>query len=114
WGSLKESNGERLRTLAPIRDGELHACSWAGILDSAGQRGGVQENVAAVVVGDETEAAARIIEPNLAGGHDSSLADSDEYRCQDTGRRRECAKRSERRRMGHRLRRGRLNAPSPP
>ena len=66
---LEQGHLQRLRPAAPLGDAELHAGPALEGRDTLRQRVRVQEDVAAVVVGDEAEALLRVVPLDLASGH---------------------------------------------
>jgi hypothetical protein len=67
-GSVEHPHRERLQAALAVGDAELEA--RAGLHDrSRGEGRGVQEDVLAVIGGDEAETLLVVVEPDLAGGH---------------------------------------------
>ena len=72
---VEQPHRQRLLALLALRDAELDPRAVRQGLDAVGQGGGVDEDVAAVVVaGQEAEALLGVEELDLAGGHEDLLS----------------------------------------
>src|SRR6478752_10714960 len=72
---VEHRDRQRLGTLAALDDAELDTHALLQGRDALGERVRVQEDVRAGVLGDESEALVRVVEPDLASRHSPPRSD---------------------------------------